>query len=426
MSQKSHHSDSQSRSGGKFAKAKTTTAISHPFLTLTSNIINSIRIFNSNASDVEEISPPPEVIEYELCQTGNDEHFHVEKSRKSAWDKRRAKYGYIHQDDAVIEAKLAPIVGSNLKPIEFWAMHFKESEQFNMTFDTFKHKLKIYLKKIDKKLSSMQLKRVRFSDTDSPPYLQFYVDLQRELHLTNPNEVLNRSDFYEKYVLVPPYDRVPSFEYFTKRLSSIMKEQSLSIDNDEPAETMVSGEHRDDINRANCGDPEAADHLADLQGVKNIDDVTGIDACNEHRDNDNHSSGANSHDTANGMKNTDDDAFGYHPVDDDHAIADHSHHDSPTKMSTLTNSSKTSIQNIKKKVFDKSVQYHPRTEKIYKEISKTTGAVGGEGGGGPISNSRVSTINSFAISSTSNNSQIATSNTITATNSNVATTSTTR
>jgi len=101
------------------------------------------------------------------------------------------------------------------KQIVFWAEQLKYCEQ-PMTYDTFKFRLREYLKRTKQKLSTNQTERLMIPVND----LHRYAELYYEVLITLPT--ISLAMFFEQYIIVPPFNKVPSYEQFKKKLIPLL------------------------------------------------------------------------------------------------------------------------------------------------------------------------------------------------------------
>jgi hypothetical protein len=96
------------------------------------------------------------------------------------------------------------------KQPQFWAQHIKPT----MTFDTFKTRLRDYLRRTNQVLPATQLERMRLPDAVIKRYALLYLDVCAT--------VINKAQFFEEYIIVPPYNEVPSYEHFLRKVNPMI------------------------------------------------------------------------------------------------------------------------------------------------------------------------------------------------------------
>jgi hypothetical protein len=88
-------------------------------------------------------------------------------------DDRRETYGYskLTHSDSLMTMYMV----SGKKQIVFWAESVKNCEKRFMTYDTFKTRLRDYLRRTKQTLSGSQIDRIRLLDHDVKRYAQLYI-----------------------------------------------------------------------------------------------------------------------------------------------------------------------------------------------------------------------------------------------------------
>jgi hypothetical protein len=130
-------------------------------------------------------------------------------------DHRRQDYGYMRMSDT--DSLMTIFVASGKRNVEYWAEHIKHCTNNHMTYVTFKTRLRNYLKRTKQRLSGNQNQRIRVSDEQAQQYLELF------LHQASSAK-MNITKFYEEYIIVPPYNKVPSFEMFKILIYRLLKE----------------------------------------------------------------------------------------------------------------------------------------------------------------------------------------------------------
>lgn len=128
-------------------------------------------------------------------------------------DNRRKKYGYARLRD--YDGLMAIFLCSGKKQIVYWVENIKNSV-LPMTYDTFNTRVKNYLRRTKQSLSASQLERIRLTDRQIQKYAQLYLQLS--------SATMNKAHFFEEYVIVPPYDTVPSYQQFKLKLDRLLKQ----------------------------------------------------------------------------------------------------------------------------------------------------------------------------------------------------------
>jgi hypothetical protein len=122
---------------------------------------------------------------------------------------RRKCIGYFPSTDS--DLLMARFVLMDRKQIIFWAEQVKNSKQ-SMTYDTFKTRLREYLRRKKQTLSANQTDRIKLPMDMAHQYAKLYL----EVLSTSPT--MNLPMFFEKYIIVPPFNNVPSYEQFKKKI----------------------------------------------------------------------------------------------------------------------------------------------------------------------------------------------------------------
>ena len=130
---------------------------------------------------------------------------------------RRKDYGYNRMQDS--DKLMAIFLASGKKQIEFWGQYVKHSK-VPMSSDTFKTRVREYRTRTNQLLSSTQIERVRVSPEEFMRLAQLY--LQVSAALLPAGQRMNKAQFYDVHVIVPPYNKVPSFEQFKVQLILIL------------------------------------------------------------------------------------------------------------------------------------------------------------------------------------------------------------
>ena len=126
----------------------------------------------------------------------------------------REKYGRILLTDASFEAIIELFIESGKRQVVFWAEYLKPLPP-SMTYDTFQTHVREYLRRKNKVLSAIQLERIRLSETEVQRFTALYLKVA--------TTVFNKAHFFEEYIIVPPYEAVPSYDQFRKKLDLNLK-----------------------------------------------------------------------------------------------------------------------------------------------------------------------------------------------------------
>ena len=132
-------------------------------------------------------------------------------------DHRRPDYGYTRMSDT--DSLMAIFLDSGKRHVVYWAEHIKHSTNHYMTFDTFKTRVRNYLRRTKQRLSAHQLQRIRISDKQARRYLELYLQFK--------SAKMNKSIFFEEYIIVPPYNTVPSYEMFNILIDRQLQELEI-------------------------------------------------------------------------------------------------------------------------------------------------------------------------------------------------------
>ena len=135
-------------------------------------------------------------------------------------DNRRKDYGYTRMSDT--DSLMAIFVASGKRNVVYWAEHIKNCTNNYMTFDTFKTRARSYLQRTKQRLAAQQLQRIRISDKQAQRYLEIYLQFK--------SAKMNIAKFYEEFVIVPPYDNVPSYEMFKILICRLLKKLETKND----------------------------------------------------------------------------------------------------------------------------------------------------------------------------------------------------
>ena len=165
----------------------------------------------------------------------------------TAVDQRRVKYGHLSKKKLGSDNMMIHFMKANKSILVYWAEEIKgkldsninpetdvticngevlKSQRAYITYDTFKNHVTRYLKDTGQKLSKAQKAKVIVNPSKMQEYIDQYLHLQAEFIIQNPDakHPLNKSQFFETYVVVPPYELVPSFELFIKKLRDHINE----------------------------------------------------------------------------------------------------------------------------------------------------------------------------------------------------------
>ena len=135
-------------------------------------------------------------------------------------DDRRETYGYskLTHSDSLMTMYMV----SGKKQIVFWAESVKNCEKRFMTYDTFKTRLRDYLRRTKQTLSGSQIDRIRLLDHDVKRYAQLYIQEVSSIPMT-------KASFFEQFIIVPPYNTVPSYEQFKVKLIRQLQLEGRSV-----------------------------------------------------------------------------------------------------------------------------------------------------------------------------------------------------
>ena len=122
----------------------------------------------------------------------------------------RKKYGRTRLTDTRYDGLFSMLMTSVKKQPQFWAQHIKPT----MTFDTFKTRLRDYLRRTNQVLPATQLERMRLPDAVIKRYALLYLDVCAT--------VINKAQFFEEYIIVPPYNEVPSYEHLLRKVNPMI------------------------------------------------------------------------------------------------------------------------------------------------------------------------------------------------------------
>ena len=146
---------------------------------------------------------------------------------------RRKSYGRPPLIDTIYDDLMSKFLASGKKQPEYWAENIRRSNQPVMTYETFKTRVRDFLQRTNQVLSVAQLARIRLPD----PVIQRYALLYLDIAEAKGTAVINKAQFFEEYIIVPPYDEVPSYEQFMKKLDPMLKhlQQKRSRSDDDAA-----------------------------------------------------------------------------------------------------------------------------------------------------------------------------------------------
>jgi len=136
-------------------------------------------------------------------------------------DMRRDSYGYMRMGDS--DSLMAIYLASGKKQIEYWGENIKHSKE-PMAYHTFKARVRDYCARTNQFLSATQIERTRVPPAEFKRLAQLY--LQVSAALLPAGSRMNKAEFYDVYVIVQPYDKVPSFEQFREKLKLILTDNS--------------------------------------------------------------------------------------------------------------------------------------------------------------------------------------------------------
>jgi hypothetical protein len=120
---------------------------------------------------------------------------------------RRESYGYTRRKGESYNAEMADFVKSGKRLITYWAENIRPfSGERYMAYDTFRRRVTTYLKSNkEQKLSPFQKERVQ-----KPEEFFRHHALQYSLRDVESGGKINIAQYFEVYIIVPPYDVVPS------------------------------------------------------------------------------------------------------------------------------------------------------------------------------------------------------------------------
>ena len=133
-------------------------------------------------------------------------------------DRRRDPYGYLRQNDDSSNAVMDAFIASGKRIITYWAENIRTISGTHMTYDTFRRRVGKYLKRKNVALSPFQKERMRM------PNSSFQQHAMQYLRMVQSGVVINDAQYFELFVIVPPYDTVPSFEQFGDKLKLFLME----------------------------------------------------------------------------------------------------------------------------------------------------------------------------------------------------------
>jgi hypothetical protein len=134
---------------------------------------------------------------------------------------RRDPYGYLRTDDDSSNALMVAFIASGKRLITYWADHIRSFTESHMAYDTFRRRVGKYLKKTKAVLSPFQQERVRMPSS----FFQYHAI--QYLHLVQSGVAISGVKYFELYVIVPPYDIVPSYEQFEGKLKAFLCQQPV-------------------------------------------------------------------------------------------------------------------------------------------------------------------------------------------------------
>ena len=140
---------------------------------------------------------------------------------------RRESYGYLRRNGTTYNAEMADFVKSGKRLITYWAENIRPFSERYMAYDTFRRRVSTYLKSTkEQKLSPFQKERVQ------KPEDFFRHHAFQYLQLIQSGEKINIAQYFEVYIIVPSYDVVPSYEQFSEKLNKFLKQQRPMDHND--------------------------------------------------------------------------------------------------------------------------------------------------------------------------------------------------
>ena len=148
---------------------------------------------------------------------------------------QRQKYGHSRLSDT--DYLMSIFLASGKKQIVYWAENIKNSAQ-NMTYDTFKIRVREYLKRTKQSLSPPQIERIRLSDREVERFANLYLQVSKA--------PMNKAQFFEQYIISPPYETVPSYEQFKIKLVRQLKHWQMQLQPSRPESSNSSADNADD------------------------------------------------------------------------------------------------------------------------------------------------------------------------------------
>jgi hypothetical protein len=132
---------------------------------------------------------------------------------------RRDPYGYSRKNDTSYTSEMGDFMASGKRLITYWAENIRPFKDSYMPYNTFRHRTMEYLKQNNIKLPSIQKERVKVPDD------VFQGHAIKYLILMQSGRKINIAQYYESYIIVPPYDSVPSYDQFKKNFNPFLKQQ---------------------------------------------------------------------------------------------------------------------------------------------------------------------------------------------------------
>ena len=228
-------------------------------------------------------------------------------------------------------------ISTGKKQIVFWAecvRSIAEPHVRYMTYDTFKTRLREYLRRTKQKLSGSQVDRVRLSNQEVERFVQLYLLSVSSTPMTMPA-------FFEQYMIVPPYDAVPSYELFRVKVVQYLHRESCRA--------LIALKHHEDNNMFSeqQATVEAASGSTETTGNLELD----IGSLSLEADVDLH-------------------------------LDNYQHEGNNAVLGQQRTAEQAAV--VIMESMDVANKLCPAVKKIYRCITQATGSLGGNGSGGPI------------------------------------------
>jgi len=250
------------------------------------------------------------------------------------------KYGYSKLTDT--DCLMNNYISTGKKQIVFWAecvRSIAEPHVRYMTYDTFKTRLREYLRRTKQKLSGSQVDRVRLSNQEVERFVQLYLLSVSSTPMTMPA-------FFEKYMIVPPYDAVPSYELFRVKVVQYLHRESCRA--------LIALKHHEDNNMF-------SEQQATVEAASGSTETTGnleLDIGSLSLE-----------------------------ADVDLQLDNYQHEDNNAVLGQQRTAEQAAVVIMESMDVKNQVEHNklcPTVKKVYRCITQATGSLGGNGSGGPI------------------------------------------